>query len=37
MHHEYIFSADQLMMLKMHVADKGVIGKTRRAVFAVGE
>jgi hypothetical protein len=29
--------ADQLMMLEMHVADKGVIGKTHRALFAAGE
>jgi hypothetical protein len=36
-HHECVFNADELMMLKMHVAGNDVVGKIRRALFARGE
>ncbi len=32
-YHDCIVGANQLMMLKMHVADKGMAGKIRRALF----
>jgi hypothetical protein len=35
-HHQCIFGSEQLMMIKMDMADKGVVGKIRRALFARG-